>query len=901
MYYLKTLGELAVYSSADAEQPVLSNAKPLVLLALLATTPRHTARRDYLAGLLWPGSRPSAARRSLRQALFYLGKNLGEPVIEADESELRLERSRLNVDVWEFDLAMGAEEYERVLELYGGRFLQGNEDKAGPEVEHWIEAQNARIQVGLEVAYAELVANALQKDDARRAARYARAYVELNPLNEQAQILLVRALRAAGDEVAALAAYQSYRTLLERELEGEQPGEDLQEAIERVRDSVRELPTYVPIDVGRALGEAAATAKPAAAEPVAQSRRRLVVIGVSAAAALIILLIGARMFLLSNRVALNPLAGSAGRFYVTVGESENARLAQAVLGGDAVEVEETDLSAGELPAPDPRLVALMQQAPDGWNLAVRDVSSGEVRILTERAGDEYPEAWSPDSRYLLYSASTLAASGRGYDYELRLHRVETGEDRSISRQQSGQRMSAAWSHDGTRIAFVADVGGRPEVFVIDFNGANPWDVSNSVASDVDPTWSPDGDLLAFISDREDSRDVYTAHPTGTGLRRVTSLEGTASDPLWVTATAIVFVLRNSRTSDLWGTELTTGQVRRLTRRGDVTAIRTGLLGEPKSWIERLEITPRVEVASPGEHLELDVVITDAEGDTLAPDGIGITWSAIDSTSDGPVAEVVEPGLVRLRAPGRARLIASARGWRADTLAVVSIPLVKHGDLEPIFSEDWTAGLDTSRWIGFGEPAPFARPNGGPDGAGAFGNNGDAHFASGAISRQTFAPESGFAIEAFGRMPFTGKVAQRFAIALYPPEPDDSTGWIGTRPLLEFQVRGRASDEPASAWVATRDARSPVPFPTRPEAWHAYTLQVTPEGIVELVIDSTLHWRSAWRIPTLSPIRAGLGYQSFETRILHGPVKVYQRPKYFLLDLSSPTDSAEESPARVLHR
>lgn len=909
MYYLKTLGELAVYRADERDEAIVSNSKPLVLLSLLATTPRHTARRDYLAELLWPGTDHSRARRSLRQALFYLSKHLEEPVVSADDVELALNDSKLQVDVWEFDRAMEVEDYARALELYDGRFLTGNEDKAGVEVEHWIDAQNARIQVGLEVAYGKLVSDALAKGEVEDAVRYARGYAELNPLNEQAQIVLVRALKAAGDDVAALAAYQAYRTLLQKELE-EEPPEDLQAAMERVRDSVLELPAYTPIEVAAPEPEASAAEAGVGAasdgpEALAAgeggrraSRLRRVApfaaigLGIVVTVATVTLL--ARVFLETGSAEVDPLAAVSGHFYATVGESDAARLANVSIDAGKVSVEPLDLSASELPSPDGHRIAFTQRAPDGWNLAVRDVTSGDVRVLTRRPGDEYPEAWSPDGQHIFYSAGTLLSDGRSYAYEPRVYDLATGADRRVSRFESGRRIPAAWSPDGTRIAFVADIRGRSEVFVVDFDGENVWDVSNSAASDADPAWSLDGSRIAFVSDREDTRDVYTARPNGTDLRRVTSAEGDAGSPIWTTGAAIVFVSRRGRSSDLWVADVTTGQVRRLTGRGDITSIRTGLLGGRRTWIERVAIVPRVEVGSPGEYLDLDVRVTDGAGDTLPPDQVGVSWSLADSQ----VAEIVEPGLVRLKGTGPSGIIASTRGWRADTLIVTSIPLVEREALAPVFVEDWKQGLDTARWILFGEPSPSARAKGGPDGTGVFDNGGDAHFVSGALTRSTFPLDSGIAVSAYGRMRFTGKVAQRFGLALYPLEPGDSTGWVGTRPIVEFDVQGRAGDQPAEAWLATTDARSPIPLPERTGEWHAYTLQVTPEGVVEVVIDGKLHWRSTRRVEATGAVRVGLGYQSFETQILHGPVHVYPRPRYFLLDLSPDSGVAESPQARA---
>lgn len=954
-FYLKTLGELSLYRLDEPGEPILAHTKPLVVLALLATNPRYTARRDHLAELLWPGSDHSRARRSLRQALFYLSKHAGDPLVESDDSssELALDAARLRVDLWEFDRALEERDYERALELYGGRFLAGSEDKAGIEVEHWIEAQNSRIQVGLEVAYTKTISRALEGGDTARAVRYARAYAELNPLNEQAQITLVRALKSHGDEVGALAVYQSYRTLLERELD-EEPPEDLQETMERIRAAVLETPQVPepaspgPGDDGSVEAEAGIGTREPAAErdvetevPAAREERpasratppgpepppraavppsgepertvakigsgpgprfhglvrwledrwrfrlpdpvSISIIAAAAVALVALIVVGARAFWNPGPdPSRDSLADLSGRIGALVGEGNATDPVEVRFEGDGVEIQPVDLDPSELPSPDGNLIAFTQRAPDGWNLAARDPNTGEIRTLTDRPGDEYPEAWSPDSRHLVYSEATLLEDGRSYRHHFMAHDLETREQRRLTRISNGSRIAAVWSPDGTRISFVADLQERPEVFVVDFDGDNLISVSAHRGSDTEPAWSPDGSRLAFVSDRTGKPEVFTVRPDGTDLRQVTSTQQPQiRTPTWLDESRLAFVAATGRGFDLWALDLTSGRLRRLTDRGDLWRIRQNWITEPRSWIDRLRIEPRVRVASPGEYLLFDADLLDSQGAPVMGDNRPIRWQTTDST----IAIPVERGAIRILEAGRAQIIANLRGWRADTLIVISIPLIER-EIEAVFLEDWSGGLDPDRWVVFGEPEPTARSDGGPEGAGVFANNGDTHFRSGAVTTASFTVgDSGIAVQAYGRMRFTGKLFQAFALALYPETPDDTTDWVETRPLIEFVIQGPSKD-PARAWIATRERQSDVPFPQRPGDWHLYTLQITPWGNIELVIDGTLHWRSTWQLAVgeLDRVRVGLGYHSFETEILHGPVRVYPLPRYFLIDL-----------------
>lgn len=73
-------------------------------------------------------------------------------------------------------------------------------------------------------------------------------------------------------------------------------------------------------------------------------------------------------------------------------------------------------------------------------------------------------------------------------------------------------MYAAWSPNGTKIAFVSRRDGDSEIYVMNADGSDPTNLTNHPDSDYYPVWSPDGDRIAFTTNRESTSPVLSIDP-----------------------------------------------------------------------------------------------------------------------------------------------------------------------------------------------------------------------------------------------------------------------------------------------------------------------------------------------------------------------------------------------------
>jgi Tol biopolymer transport system component len=178
-------------------------------------------------------------------------------------------------------------------------------------------------------------------------------------------------------------------------------------------------------------------------------------------------------------------------------------------------------------------------APDGSALAFDAGNAQGQSIFTVQSDGRglmrvrglgkfvYEPSYSPDGKQISYGRDGGPA-GR-YRQGLFVAGVDGGRPRRVTMSAlptQGGDFASRWSPDGTRLAFMRDIGhDKTAVFVVGVDGRGLKQITPYRLHALSPDWSPDGKQIVFTTHVPEGKrftaNLFTVHPDGTGVRALT--------------------------------------------------------------------------------------------------------------------------------------------------------------------------------------------------------------------------------------------------------------------------------------------------------------------------------------------------------------------------------------------
>jgi len=226
---LSLLGGYELNGAGPAGDAVLSQAKPLALLAFLALSPDgRFQRRDRLVGLLWPELDQAHARAALRKALHDLRTALGAHVITArGDDEVALTPKTVRCDAVEFGEAIEKGHLMRALELYHGDLMPGFFLSGCVDFERWVEDERTQARERAAAASWALAVRLEGDKQLTEASSMARRAVRHAWSDERVLRRAMSLLDRLGDRAGAVKMFDDFARRVRADLEIEPSAETI--------------------------------------------------------------------------------------------------------------------------------------------------------------------------------------------------------------------------------------------------------------------------------------------------------------------------------------------------------------------------------------------------------------------------------------------------------------------------------------------------------------------------------------------------------------------------------------------------------------------------------------------------------------------------------------------------
>lgn len=185
-------------------------------------------------------------------------------------------------------------------------------------------------------------------------------------------------------------------------------------------------------------------------------------------------------------------------------------------------------------SPDGRQIIFASNRSGNYDIYLMSADGEDASIiqLTNTTYDDINPSISPDGSRILYQTNK-----RGF-YKLYVMAIDGKGGQEIGYYfDDSSDSDAAWSPDGQRIVYVETERASGKILIDGIHESRghyseTWVTADMIGNYQYPLWSPDGEQIAFVSDMDGHWDIYVVLPEGSGIFRVTHSEDAEESPDW---------------------------------------------------------------------------------------------------------------------------------------------------------------------------------------------------------------------------------------------------------------------------------------------------------------------------------------------------------------------------------
>jgi TolB protein len=179
---------------------------------------------------------------------------------------------------------------------------------------------------------------------------------------------------------------------------------------------------------------------------------------------------------------------------------------------------------------DSSMIAFSSDRDENPGIYTMNIDGSDPKMLIDTPVDSVDSQGlhlSPDGSKIAY-VSSIDFPGPGGNYEIYIMNVD-GSDLTNLTNSPGDDGNSSFSPDGSKIVFMSERDGNYEIYIMNIDGSGQVRLTNNPAFDEHPCFSPDGSKISFTSDRNGNWEIYIMNIDGSGQVRLTNIPAPAAN------------------------------------------------------------------------------------------------------------------------------------------------------------------------------------------------------------------------------------------------------------------------------------------------------------------------------------------------------------------------------------
>ena len=171
----------------------------------------------------------------------------------------------------------------------------------------------------------------------------------------------------------------------------------------------------------------------------------------------------------------------------------------------------------------------------------------ELNRVTTDPGVETSGAFSHDGSRIAF------VSNRDGNLEVYVANADGSDPQRITTTEAAEG-TPVWTPDGRQIVYVARAPGeRAQSWIMNADGSDPRQLTTGTTTNFQPAVSPDGQLIAFTSTRDRNYEIYRMGLDGSNQENATQSEAKESHPAWFPSGDLAYIAELTGGAGISGT------------------------------------------------------------------------------------------------------------------------------------------------------------------------------------------------------------------------------------------------------------------------------------------------------------------------------------------------------------